>query len=248
MAGLPPKVQYTHMCATARCHVNTQLMKDLPDTVEGLRALRKLDFSRSMLGGSDVEPLVEAILRHCSGLQVLNLSQNYLNDNSIIQLCEALTEYSPSLVSLDLSNNPLSNKAGRYLLRFIDSMPSLKYISVQKTLMRDNMLRLFPQSSTKLSPATTCQRPSTLTTMTNTSTSDTIGIQQEISASSLNVTAREETQSLQQKVQWPALKTIWRAAAIAAPTPQAYSRLHLLMSMTSEEQYEGNKTNSATPL
>ncbi|ESL09981.1 hypothetical protein TRSC58_02292 [Trypanosoma rangeli SC58] len=232
MAQLSPKEQYKHACARLACHANSQLMRDLPDTMGALGAIKKLDFSRSMLGRSDVEPLVHSILPHCSGLQVLNLSQNYLTDDSIVQICEALLENTLLLVSLDLSNNPISNKTGRYLLRFIESMPALNFVGVQNTLMSDNILRLFPHPNKGYSTSTTGNKVSTFFTPTILSTTSLIGLQKASQSSSVQGASKECIQHSLQQTQWPALDTLWRAAAVAAPTNNNYSGLGTLISST----------------
>ncbi|KAF8286142.1 hypothetical protein TcBrA4_0027970 [Trypanosoma cruzi] len=230
MTQLSPKDEYTRACTKLGCHVNSHLMRELPDTLEALIAVKKLDFSRSMLGRSDVEPLVQAILFHCSGLQVLNLSQNYLTDDSIVQICEALLAHTLLLVSLDLSNNPISNKTGRYLLRFMESMPALRFVGVQKTLMNDSMMRLFPHSSKALCPPVVEHRASTLSTAVTVATSNISSIMKTSPSSSLREATKDDNPHPSQKTQWPALETLWRAAAVAAPTHNNYSSLGTLIS------------------
>ncbi|RNF25919.1 putative calpain-like cysteine peptidase [Trypanosoma conorhini] len=238
MTQVSPKELYTHTCTRLACHVNSQLMRDLPDTMEALAAIKKLDFSRSMLGRSDVEPLVQAILRHCTGLQVLNLSQNYLTDDSVVQICEALLANTLLLVSLDLSNNPISNKTGRYLLRFIESMPALKYVGVHKTLMNDSMLRLFPHPSNGCCPSVAGSRTNTFATAASVSTPNMASIGKDSQLGSVRGTAKEDIQYSPQKLQWPALETLWRAAAVAAPTKNKYSGLGTLVSSTRVRRHE----------
>ncbi|ORC90766.1 putative calpain-like cysteine peptidase [Trypanosoma theileri] len=234
MTQMPPKEQYAHLCTAAGCHANTQLMKDLPNTVEGLGTLRKLDLSRSMLRRTDVEPLVQAILRHCRSLQVLNLSHNYLTDDSVIQICETLVENSPMLETLDLSDNPLSNKTGRYLARFVYSMPSLKNIKVQKTLMSENIL-LAPSSISKPQQSSVHKTQTTTTTMVSSTRDDNFGNMAKGCVSSVHDCTREDGRVKSTKQQWAALKTLWRAATLAAPHSDNYSALATLISMTQED-------------
>ncbi|KAH9580146.1 Leucine-rich repeat [Trypanosoma melophagium] len=233
-AQMPPKEHYAHLCMAAGCHANTQLMKDLPNTVEGLGSLRKLDLSRSMLRRSDVEPLVQAILRHCRRLQVLNLSHNYLTDDSVIQICETLVENSPMLETLDLSENPISNKTGRYLARFVYSMSALKNIKVQKTLMNENIL-LVPSSGSKPQQASVNKNRSTIATMVSTTKDDSFGQMAKSCVSSIHNCPREVSEVRSTKQQWSALKTIWRAATLAAPHSDNYSALATLISTTQDD-------------
>ncbi|KAG8341835.1 hypothetical protein ERJ75_000733000 [Trypanosoma vivax] len=234
MLQATPKTQYAEMCLATGCHLNSQLMKDLPETVEGLGALKKLDFSRSMLGGGDVEPLVSTILRHCSNLQVLNLSHNYLTDSNVIRICETLVEHSRSLVSLDLSDNLLSNKVGKYLSRFHESMPALRCLKLQKTLMSERVARqLSNPCSRSVRPTGDSARGPSLATATVEPLEEHCVVRpchrsdDAVGSEGVHRVANAEEQ-------FPALHKLWRIAAVAAPTKDNYSRFATLMSLTRE--------------
>ncbi|RNC61287.1 hypothetical protein TcCL_ESM01053, partial [Trypanosoma cruzi] len=49
-------------------------------------------------------------------------------------------------------------------------------------------------------------------------------------SSSLRETTKDDNPHPSQKTQWPALETLWRAAAVAAPTHNNYSSLGTLIS------------------
>ncbi|RHW72279.1 Leucine Rich repeat/Leucine Rich Repeat [Trypanosoma brucei equiperdum] len=230
MMNHSPHEPCTEKCISTRCNVSSHLMKGLPETVEGLSALKKLDFSRSLLGRNDIQPLVNAVLRHCSGLQVLNLSQNYLTDDSVVRICETLVEHSPLLVSLDLSNNPLSNKAGFYLLRFMDCMPALRSIGLQKTLMNDRMLRQLLNACAKLEPSISVRPPGGHAVTAHLAPLDGIHSKRGSQLSSSTAGSVVDGACAHHKERFPTLQKLWRVSAMAAPTDDEYASLATLIS------------------
>ncbi|CCD14103.1 unnamed protein product [Trypanosoma congolense IL3000] len=232
MVGSSHKIFDKTMRVNPGNHFSNLHLKGIPDNVDGLAALKKLDLSRSSLGRSDIQPLVDTILRHCSGLQVLNLAQNYLTDDSVVRICETLAECSPSLVSLDLSNNPLSNKAGRYLLRFMKSMTALQFVGLQKTLMNDRMLRQLIASCSKSERAagskSPCSpRPPAVTSHAMPLDEVDAGCGRHLSSSATGLV--EGTVCAPRHEQFPTLQRLWRISAVAAPTSDDYAGLAALL-------------------
>ena len=98
------------------CRAHTDVVRMLTNA-KSFSDITEMDFSSTIVGHANFEPLLD-ILRRCTSLKVLLFPSNSIDNDRAIKLCDAVEE-NTQLVRLVLSGNPISDLGGKRIAKLV---------------------------------------------------------------------------------------------------------------------------------